>query len=68
MKYFISFMGTYGSGKMAAGNTIITADSPLNTKQRIRLTENLIQQSKGLDSVAIMSFQEIKEPRRKKEA
>ena len=68
MKYFISFMGTYGSGKMAAGNTIITTEEPLNDKKKIRLTEKLIQTSKGLDAVAIMSFQEIKTPRKKKEA
>ena len=68
MKYFISFMGTYSGGKMAAGNTIITTDEPLSDKKKIRLTEKLIQTSKGLDSVAIMSFQEIKQPRKKKEA
>lgn len=65
MKYFISFMGTYSGGKMAAGNTIITTEGPLTDKKKIRLTEKLIQTSKGLDAVAIMNFQEIKEPRRK---
>ena len=62
MKYFIAYIGNYDGDKMAAGNTFIETDGPIDSKTRVRAIERMIAANQKLDRISLVSFQEIRRP------